>query len=81
MSNPLDTLPIKKVRGTQYVQLTLDHFSVISEWYHFAILSLAETQDFKSYPAWIAGRLGISQKDAKAAVLTLKPTYQRKRAK
>lgn len=34
-------------------------FVAISDWYHFAILSLAETSGFRSDPQWIAERLGV----------------------
>jgi len=43
-----------------YLALTAAQFRVISEWQHLAILSLMNTEDFKSMPEWIASRLGIS---------------------
>lgn len=43
-----------------YLQLTADHFRMISEWHYFAILSLFKTKNFKSEPAWIAARLGLN---------------------
>lgn len=36
-------------------------FRVIADWYHFAILQLAETKGFKWSPVYISHRLGISQ--------------------
>src|SRR5581483_2789392 len=51
--------------------LANDQFHVISEWYHFAILSLAETSDFRPDPQWIAGRLNIKVADAQAALARL----------
>lgn len=50
-----------------YTQLNMDHFYVISDWYHFAILSLVETQGYRHEPAWVARRLGIKTTEAKAA--------------
>lgn len=50
------------------VQIEHDQFEMISEWYHFAILSLVRLKDFRSDNAWIAKRLGISQAVAKSAV-------------
>ncbi|MCM2276927.1 MAG: TIGR02147 family protein [Oligoflexia bacterium] len=50
------------------LQLTADQFRIISEWHHFAILSLMRTRDFKSVPGWIANRLGISVREAEAAL-------------
>ncbi|HEY8271861.1 MAG TPA: TIGR02147 family protein [Pseudobdellovibrionaceae bacterium] len=40
-------------------QLSIDQFYLIAEWYHFAILSLAETEDFKENPQWISKRLNL----------------------
>jgi uncharacterized protein (TIGR02147 family) len=37
------------------------HFKILSEWEHFAVLSLLETKTFKSDDAWIAQRLGITK--------------------
>ena len=51
-----------------YLQLTADQFRIIGEWYHFGILSLIKTKGFKNEPEWIAERLGISVRDASAAV-------------
>jgi len=36
------------------------HFRIISEWEHYAILSLMATPDFQSNTAWISERLGIT---------------------
>jgi uncharacterized protein (TIGR02147 family) len=49
-------------------QLSLDVFAVISDWYHFAILSLAECEHFKWEPKWIAARLGIAATEARVAL-------------
>jgi len=58
--------------GTQkYSRIEIDTFQVISDWYHFAILSLAETKDFQSSASWIANRLGISERTAETAIETL----------
>jgi uncharacterized protein (TIGR02147 family) len=51
-----------------FVELDVDQFAVMSEWYHFAILSLMETKDFVSDSAWIAARLNIKVRDAAGAV-------------
>lgn len=48
--------------------LTLDLFHVVSEWYCFAILNLAETKGARLDPRWIAGRLGISPTEAMVAL-------------
>ncbi len=48
-----------------------DVFRVISDWYHFAILSLARTKNCRANPAWVGKRLGISAAQARSALLTL----------
>jgi uncharacterized protein (TIGR02147 family) len=48
-----------------------DQFHVISEWYHFAILSLAETPDFRPDATWIAQRLNIKITEAQTALSRL----------
>lgn len=48
--------------------LSADQFHIVSDWYHFAILSLAETKGFQADAKWIAGRLGISLVQSEAAM-------------
>ncbi|MCM2279053.1 MAG: TIGR02147 family protein [Oligoflexia bacterium] len=52
----------------RYRQLEEDSFRAISDWYHYALLELTATRGFKSNPAWIARRLGISQVEAELAI-------------
>jgi hypothetical protein len=54
-----------------YVDLSLDQFEMISDWYHYAILELVQTKGFRSSPDWIARRLGIKMSEARAAVARL----------
>ena len=56
------------VDDLHYQQLTSDSFFVISDWYHYSLLSLLETKGFRSNVKWIAARLGISQPEATAAI-------------
>ncbi len=58
----------KAPEKSSFTQLSLDQFAVISEWYHFAILSLITLRDFKPQISWIAARLGITEGEARAAV-------------
>jgi uncharacterized protein (TIGR02147 family) len=51
-----------------HTELNMDQFLLISEWYHFAILSLAETKKFKADSQWIAKRLGIKSQEAEGAL-------------
>lgn len=37
-----------------------NHYRIISEWEHYAVLTLMDVRDFKSDPKWIADRLGLS---------------------
>jgi uncharacterized protein (TIGR02147 family) len=55
----------------EYTAIDMDQFHLVSEWYYYAILSLAQTEDFKSSARWIALRLGISPQTASAAVSRL----------
>jgi uncharacterized protein (TIGR02147 family) len=43
-----------------YLKLTADQFHLISEWVHYAILSLIMTNNFRSNPEWMAKRLGVT---------------------
>ncbi|WP_413575418.1 DUF4423 domain-containing protein [Bdellovibrio sp. HCB290] len=42
-------------------QLSEDKYTFLPDWHHFAILNLMETVSFKSNPAWIAERLGLTE--------------------
>lgn len=48
-------------------QLELDSFSVISDWYHYGILSLLEISDSPQRPKDIARALGITEAEVRAA--------------
>lgn len=58
----------KQSSSTVYHQLETDQYKVISEWYHFAILSLVKIKDFKPDSDWISGRLGITKVQAENAI-------------
>lgn len=53
------------------MRLAEDEFRLISDWYHFAILSLTKVRGAKTDPAWIAERLGLSVPEAKEALSRL----------
>ncbi len=57
---------------TSYYFISMDHFAAISDWYHFAILDLTLTKNFKSNISWIAKRLNISSAEALMAIDRLK---------
>ena len=52
-------------------KLSLDQFALISEWQHYAILSLLEVPDTEFEPKFIARRLGISPLLAKVSMQRL----------
>lgn len=55
-----------------YQTLMDDEFRLISEWYHFAILSLGELKSNQAKSTWIAQRLGIDPTTAQKAYDRLK---------
>lgn len=58
----------RREEAIRYTQLNMDHFHVISDWHHFAILSLLETESYRHEAQWVARRLGIKTAEAKAAL-------------
>jgi uncharacterized protein (TIGR02147 family) len=52
-------------------QLTHDAASLVSDWYHYAILELVRLQDFKPDSRWIARVLGISLDEVNVALTRL----------
>lgn len=61
----------KYKKNINYLKLSSDQFSVISEWQHFALLSLMETTDFQSDVEWMAQRLSISVADTQKTLQRL----------
>ncbi|MEE6251418.1 MAG: TIGR02147 family protein [Bdellovibrionota bacterium] len=59
---------ISKNRKRSELEISMDNFEAISQWYHFAILELIKTQNFNRDPKWIAKRLGIKSLEAKLAL-------------
>jgi uncharacterized protein (TIGR02147 family) len=54
-------------QGPNYNTMSEDAISVISNWYHFAILELMNTDHFQSQPSWVANRLSLSTIEVKMA--------------
>jgi uncharacterized protein (TIGR02147 family) len=52
--------------------LDLDQFAAISDWYHYAILSLLELPESRLEARWVAERLNLGQAQAKLAIERLK---------
>lgn len=61
----------KTKQDLEVLKLNSDQFELISEWTHFAILSLIKVKDFKSDVSWIADRLGVTELEARKAILRL----------
>lgn len=59
-------LKARKIPGA-CKELELDKFQTISNWYHFAILSLARLKTNKWEATWISNQLGISKVQARTA--------------
>ena len=55
-----------------YQQISIDTFEVMSDWYHFAILELCTTENFRAEPQWIANRLGITTSQVSLAIERMK---------
>ncbi len=67
--NPQERASTKSRRMLQRrLQLETDAYHAISDWYHYAILSLTETRAFRSEPRWVAQRLGITEGQAKGSI-------------
>jgi uncharacterized protein (TIGR02147 family) len=61
-----------EVSQKEFFSLEEDSFRLISDWYYFAILALANTPKPSSNPKWIADQLGISMQEAKVALERLR---------
>ena len=60
-----------QAQALHYTQLSVDQFNLLSEWHHFAIMSLIETNDFKNELKWIAKRLGVPLRKVRSALKRL----------
>lgn len=59
-------------RQSEYTDVDLDSFVMISDWYHYAILELCKCSDFQSDANYVASKLEISFGEAMAAIERLK---------
>jgi uncharacterized protein (TIGR02147 family) len=58
----------ERERIQKFNQLSVDTFSIISDWYHDAILELARIPGFEGAPKPISKRLGITVNEARFAI-------------
>ena len=61
----------KYKKNINYLKLSSDQFNMISEWQHFALLSLMETVNFVSDIPWMAKRLALSVTDVQKTLTRL----------
>lgn len=67
----LKVLDIDSSANRKTILLKEDEFKLISDWYHYAILSLGELPENSSDSRWVAKRLNISYKQANEAMTRL----------
>jgi len=60
--------PFDHETPTAYRTLEIDHFHVVSDWYHCAILEATALDDFQGDPRWIAKKLKITVSEVNIAV-------------
>lgn len=65
---PNNLLQKRNAKPSQFNLLADDEFQALSEWYHFAILELAKTTDFKPDAHFIAKRLGLHVDETRSAI-------------
>jgi uncharacterized protein (TIGR02147 family) len=53
---------------SHYQDLSIDHFKIVSDWYHFAIMELSLLESFSSSPKSVAKALDITELEAKIAI-------------
>lgn len=56
------------MKAQSYRQIQMDSFAIISDWYHYAILSLLTLPNFKPDPQWIGKTLGVPPVEIKQAI-------------
>lgn len=61
-----------KGNAAEFRPMKLDTYELISDWIHFALLSLLETEGAKSDPEWIASRLSVSVYEVNSSIQLLK---------
>jgi transcriptional regulator with XRE-family HTH domain len=70
--NPTEYLePLLESKSKQFQSLDMDTYHLIADWHYYAILSLAETKDFKSDVNWISARIGIAPRIVREAIARL----------
>lgn len=60
--------PDRNGEDLEAIKLSSEAYSSVSEWLHFAILSLMKTPEFSSEPTWIAKRFGVTELEVEKAL-------------
>ncbi|MBY0415559.1 MAG: TIGR02147 family protein [Bdellovibrionales bacterium] len=63
-----ETLEDSEASPYKEVKMNPDEFAIVNDWYHFAILNLADCKDFEWSFAWIAKKLNITSFEVKVAI-------------
>ena len=58
----------ERKNGRSAINIGLDEFRIISDWYHYAILELTSIKGFKADFKWVSKSLEISEIEAKLAI-------------
>ena len=64
-------VPLSTRQPRQTRELGEDAFLLVSDWAHYALLSLMETKGFRSDPPWVAKRLGVDPVEVRQIVRRL----------
>lgn len=67
----INELTDQESEAKKKLKLKEDQFRLISDWYHLAILGLAQIKPSSSDPRWVAQRLGIGVEQAHQGLLRL----------
>lgn len=57
-----------QITPIEFREMSADNFRIISDWHHYAIMSLVELDDYRHEPTWIAQRLNIKKSEAADAL-------------
>ncbi|MFN8370509.1 MAG: TIGR02147 family protein [Bacteriovoracaceae bacterium] len=70
-TQPSKKISQKKEEINQNLELTLEAFKIVSDWYHYGITQLFFVEGFQDDPTWIAKMLEIRPIEAKFALARL----------
>jgi uncharacterized protein (TIGR02147 family) len=62
---------LEKIRRDKMDELSVEKFTIVRDWYHMAILEMADIKGFRAEPAWIGSRLDLPVELVKEAIARL----------